>query len=126
MYDAFPPSVVLNASTIDISFPSCISLSRSQQNPSFAFGPTNRSPSLSPLGSLDGSGKEALCVGGGEPDADDRRDERGRWIGEAVPAEKGSCGSGGDSDGSGELRGDGEAANGSGVEFIVVSLFRAD
>lgn len=83
MYVALPPSVVLYASTIVISSPLLISRSRSQQNPAFALGPLSRE--LPFLGSLEGSGNEARCVGGGDPDAADMSDEGPReGVGEEV------------------------------------------
>ena len=56
-----------------ISSPLLISLSLSQQNPSFAGGPANFE--LPFFGSFDGSGNDARWVGGGEPDAADMREE---------------------------------------------------
>lgn len=87
IYVAFPPSVVLNASTIWISSPLLISLSRSQQNPCFADGPERREDPF--FGSFDGSGNEARCVGGGEPDAAEMSDEGPR---EGVGDEKAEAG----------------------------------
>jgi hypothetical protein len=52
-----------------MSSPLLISLSRSQQNPCFAVGPDSLDAPF--LGSFDGSGNEARCVGGGEPEAAD-------------------------------------------------------
>lgn len=75
--------MVLKASTILISSPRWISLSLSQQKSTLAIGPESR---LDPrLGSLAGSGKDARCVGGGEPEAADIVEEGlegGFWDGE--------------------------------------------
>lgn len=83
IYVALPPSVVLNASTIWISSPLLISLSLSQQKPCFADGPDNLDDPF--FGSLEGSGKDARCVGGGDPEAAEMRDEGPR---EGVGEEK--------------------------------------
>lgn len=63
---------------MEISSPCAIWRSRSQQNPSFGFGP-GRTP-VPRLGSLDGSGKDARWVGGGlDAPATDPGAE-GRWF----------------------------------------------
>jgi len=92
---------------ICISSPFEMSLSLSQQGPAFALGPTSLSPNLAPLGSFDGSGKLARCVGGGEPDAAERTERGG------VGAMMGDEGSDGDA------CGDGEDAKGFGGDDIV-------
>jgi hypothetical protein len=92
---------------ICITSPLDISLSLSQQNPSFAFGPTSLSPNLAPLGSLAGSGKLARWVGGGEPEAADRTERGGVGV---MMGDEGS---------EGDACGDGEDANGLGGDDIV-------